>query len=279
MENEEIISLNVREILEDVEQQLVKIGIYSKPVFETEDFGFYNKHTYLPVIHVGKTYQLIDIDGKETVEEYKGTAKSFNYFRSRKVKDPETRTWVYSPFESTITTSRICNDRTLCLVNIVLDYVIKAHLPKRFGGIELNKLYGTVEEIIINVFPLHYKSLIQDGFERKDFSTNPLFVLIYNLFKLIENVVNTSKLKKLDVYVFTYVEGFVFLKSLGDFRIIEWEMLHSYACEEEEAESGRACSDVDPVCVLAGVSDTYVEKVVEHQCEREERALAAKLVL
>lgn len=40
MENEEIISLNVREILEDVEQQLVKIGIYSKPVFETEDFGF-----------------------------------------------------------------------------------------------------------------------------------------------------------------------------------------------------------------------------------------------
>lgn len=279
MENEEIISLNVREILEDVEQQLVKIGIYSKPVFETEDYGFYNKYTYLPIIHVGKTYQLIDIDGKETVEEYKGTAKSFNYFRSRKVKDPETRTWVYSPFDSTITTSRICNDQTLSLLSTVLDYVIKAYLPKRFGGIELNRLHGTVEEIIINVFPLQYKVLTQDGLTRKDFGTNPLFVLVYNLFKLVENIVKTSKLKKLDVYVFTYVEGFIFLKSLGDFRIIEWEMLHSYACEQEEAESGRACSDVDPVCVLAGVSDTYVEKVVEHQCEREERALAAKLVL
>ena len=279
MENEEIISLNVREILEDVEQQLVKIGIYSKPVFETEDFGFYNKYTYLPIIQVGKTYQLIDIDGKETVEEYKGTAKSFNYFRSRKVKDPETRTWVYSPFDSTITTSRICSDQTLCLVNTVLDYVIKAYLPKRFGGIELNKLYSIVEETIINVFPLQYKALTQDGLARKDFGTNPLFVLIYNLFKLIENIVKISKLKKLDVYVFTYVEGFIFLKSLGDFRIIEWEMLHSYACEQEEAESGRACSDVDPVCVLAGVSDTYVEKVIGHQCEMEERALAAKLVL
>lgn len=279
MENEEIISLNVREILEDVEQQLVKIGIYSKPVFETEDYGFYNKYTYLPIIHVGKTYQLIDIDGKETVEEYKGTAKSFNYFRSRKVKDPETRTWVYSPFDSTITTSRICNDQTLCLLSTVLDYVIKAYLPKRFGGIELNRLHGTVEEIIINVFPLQYKVLTQDGLTRKDFGTNPLFVLVYNLFKLVENIVKTSKLKKLDVYVFTYAEGFIFLKSLGDFRIIEWEMLHSYACEQEEAESGRACSDVDPVCVLAGVSDTYVEKVVEHQCEMEERALAAKLVL
>lgn len=279
MENEEIISLNVREILEDVEQQLVKIGIYSKPVFETEDYGFYNKYTYLPIIQVGKTYQLIDIDGKETVEEYKGTAKSFNYFRSRKVKDPETRTWVYSPFDSTITTSRICSDQTLCLVNTVLDYVIKAYLPKRFGGIELNKLYSTVEETIINVFPLQYKALTQDGLARKDFGTNPLFVLVYNLFKLIENIIKVSKLKKLDVYVFTYVEGFIFLKSLGDFRIIEWEMLHSYACEQEEAESGRACSDVDPVCVLAGVSDTYVEKVIGYQCEMEERALAAKLVL
>lgn len=279
MENEEIISLNVREILEDVEQQLVKIGIYSKPVFETEDYGFYNKYTYLPIIQVGKTYQLIDIDGKETVEEYKGTAKSFNYFRSRKVKDPETRTWVYSPFDSTITTSRICSDQTLCLVNTVLDYVIKAYLPKRFGGIELNKLYSTVEETIINVFPLQYKALTQDGLARKDFGTNPLFVLVYNLFKLIENIIKVSKLKKLDVYIFTYVEGFIFLKSLGDFRIIEWEMLHSYACEQEEVESGRACSDVDPVCVLAGVSDTYVEKVIGHQCEMEERALAAKLVL
>lgn len=279
MENEEIISLNVREILEDVEQQLVKIGIYSKPVFETEDYGFYNKYTYLPIIQVGKTYQLIDIDGKETVEEYKGTAKSFNYFRSRKVKDPETRTWVYSPFDSTITTSRICSDQTLCLVNTVLDYVIKAYLPKRFGGIELNKLYSTVEETIINVFPLQYKALTQDGLARKDFGTNPLFVLVYNLFKLIENIIKVSKLKKLDVYVFTYVEGFIFLKSLGDFRIIEWEMLHSYACEQEEAESGRACSDVDPVCVLAGVSDIYVEKVIGHQCEMEERALEAKLVL
>lgn len=279
MESEEIISLNVREILEDVEQQLVKIGIYSKPVFETEDYGFYNKYTYLPIIQVGKTYQLIDIDGKETVEEYKGTAKSFNYFRSRKVKDPETRTWVYSPFDSTITTSRICSDQTLCLVNTVLDYVIKAYLPKRFGGIELNKLYSTVEETIINVFPLQYKALTQDGLARKDFGTNPLFVLVYNLFKLIENIIKVSKLKKLDVYVFTYVEGFIFLKSLGDFRIIEWEMLHSYACEQEEAESGRACSDVDPVCVLAGVSDIYVEKVIGHQCEMEERALAAKLVL
>lgn len=279
MENEEIISLNVREILEDVEQQLVKIGICSKPVFETEDYGFYNKYTYLPIIQVGKTYQLIDIDGKETVEEYKGTAKSFNYFRSRKVKDPETRTWVYSPFVSTITTSRICSDQTLCLVNTVLDYVIKAYLPKRFGGVELNKLYSTVEETIINVFPLQYKALTQDGLARKDFGTNPLFVLVYNLFKLIENIIKVSKLKKLDVYVFTYVEGFIFLKSLGDFRIIEWEMLHSYACEQEEAESGRACSDVDPVCVLAGVSDTYVEKVIGRQCEMEERALAAKLVL
>lgn len=279
MENEEIISLNVREILEDVEQQLVKIGIYSKPVFETEDFGFYNKHSYLPIIHVGKTYQLIDIDGKESVEEYKGTLKSFNYFRSRKVKDLETRTWVYSPFDSSITTSRICNDQSLCLVNTVLDYVIKAHLPKRFGGMELNKLYSTVEEIIVDVFPLQYKALTQDGLERKDFGTNPLFVLVYNLFKLIESIIKTSKLKKLDVYVFTYVEGFIFLKSLGDFRIIEWEMLHSYACEAEESETGRACSEVDPVCVLAGVSDTYVEKIVEHQCVMEEKALAARLVL
>ena len=279
MENEEIISLNVREILEDVEQQLVKIVIYSKPVFETEDFGFFNKRTYLPVVHVGKTYQLVDIDGKESVEEYKGTVKSFNYFRSRKVKDLETRTWVYTPFDSNITTARICHEETLCLLNVVLDYVIKENLPKRFGGERLYRMHDITEEVISNTFPMEYQSLIQNGLERKDFSTNPLFVLVYNLFRLIENIVKASKLKKLDVYAFTYINGFIFLKSLGDYRIIEWEMLQRGACEEVEDETGDTCGEIDPVHVLLGVSDTYVENMVIHQLEMEERILAAKLVL
>lgn len=279
MENEEIISLNVREILEDVEQQLVKIGIYTKPVFETEDFGFFNKRTYIPVIHVGKTYQLIDIDGKESVEEYKGTVKSFNYFRSRKIKDPETRVWVYSPFDSNITTSRICSDQTLCLLNTVLDYVIKANLPKRFGGERLYRMHDITEEVISNVFPIQYQSLIQNGLERKDFNTNPLFVLVYNLFKLVESIVTVSKLKKLDLYAFSYINGFIFLKSLGDYRIIEWEMLQRGACDIEEAETGNTCGEVDPVHVLLEVSDTYVENMVSHQLEMEERILSAKLVL
>lgn len=278
MENEEIISLNVREILEDVEQQLAKIGIYSKPVFETEDFGFYNWATYREIIIPGITYLLEDIDGSCAEITYKKSIKSFNTFRKCQVKDIKTKEVVYTPFSNAVF-ARICHAETLALVKEVVDYVLRRDLPKRFGGMEFYRMHDVVEEIVSSIFPLHYQVLIQDGLERKDFSTNPLFVLVYNLLKLVEDIVITSKLNKQDVYVSTFTNGFIYIKSLGDFRIIEWEMLHSYACEQEEAESGRACSDVDPVCVLAGVSDTYVEKVIGHQCEMEERALAAKLVL
>ena len=56
-------------------------------------------------------------------------------------------------------------------------------------------------------------------------------------------------------------------------------MIHQFACETEEAETGRACSEVDPVRVLLDVSDIYVKNVVENRRQMEERALAAKLTL
>lgn len=278
MENEEIISLNAREILEDVEQQLVKIGIYSKPVFETEDYGFYNWATYREIIIPGNTYLLEDIDGSCAEITYKKSIKAFNTFRKCQVKDIKTKEVIYTPFSNAVF-ARICHAETLALVKEVVDYVLRRDLPKRFGGMEFYRMHDVVEEIVSSIFPLHYQVLIQDGLERKDFSTNPLFVLVYNLLKLVEDIIITSKLNKQDVYVSTFTNGFIYIKSLGDYRIIEWEMMHQFACETEEAETGRACSEVDPVRVLAGVSDIYVEKVIGHQCETEERALAVKLVL
>lgn len=278
MENEEIISLNVREILEDVEQQLVKIGIYSKPVLETEDFGFYQSNTYKELVKPGVTYLVEDIDGSCAELVYKKSIKMFNTFRSHRVKDPLVKKIIYRPFSNTVF-ARICREETLTLVKEVIDTVLRANLPKRFGGTDLYRMYDLTESIIQYAFPNQYKALTQDGLERKDFSTNPLFVLVYNLIKLIEGIVKTSKLKKLDVYVTTFDKGFIYIKSLGDFRIIEWEMLHQFACETEEAESGQACSEVDPVYALLDVSDTYVENTVYDLRAREERELSARLVL
>lgn len=278
MENEEIISLNVREILEDVEQQLVKIGIYSKPVFETEDYGFYNWATYREIIIPGNTYLLEDIDGSCAEITYKKSIKAFNTFRKCQVKDIKTKEVIYTPFSNAVF-ARICHAETLALVKEVVDYVLRRDLPKRFGGMEFYRMHDVVEEIVNSIFPLHYQVLIQDGLERKDFSTNPLFVLVYNLLKLVEDIIITSKLNKQDVYVSTFTNGFIYIKSLGDYRIIEWEMMHQFACETEEAETGRACSEVDPVRVLLDVSDIYVENVVESRRQMEERALAAKLTL
>ena len=278
MENEEIISLNVREILEDVEQQLVKIGIYSKPVFETEDFGFYHSGTYKELIKPGTSYLVDDIDGSRAELVYKKSIKMFNTFRTNQVRNPITKEIIYTPFGSTVY-ARICHEETLALVKEIIDIVLRANLPKRFGGVDLSRMCDTTEEIIRIVFPLQYQVLNQDGLERKDFSNNPLFVLVYNLIKLIEGIIKTSKLKKLDVYVASFSNGFIYIKSLGDFRIIEWEILHQFACETEEAESGRACSEVDPVSVLLDVSNIYVESVVENQRTREEEVLYAKLVL
>jgi len=278
MENEEIISLNVREILEDVEQQLVKIGIYSKPVFETEDYGFYNWATYREIIIPGNTYLLEDIDGSCAEITYKKSIKAFNTFRKCQVKDIKTKEVIYTPFSNAVF-ARICHAETLALVKEVVDYVLRRDLPKRFGGMEFYRMHDVVEEIVSSIFPLHYQVLIQDGLERKDFSTNPLFVLVYNLLKLVEDIIITSKLNKQDVYVSTFTNGFIYIKSLGDYRIIEWEMMHQFACETEEAETGRACSEVDPVRVLLDVSDIYVENVVESRRQMEERALAAKLTL
>lgn len=278
MENEEIISLNVREILEDVEQQLVKIGIYSKPVFETEDFGFYNWATYREIIEPDTTYLLEDIDGSCAEIVYKKSIKVFNTFRKCQVKDIKTKEVIYTPFSNAVF-ARICHAETLALVKEVVDYVLRRDLPKRFGGIEFYRMHDVVEEIVSSIFPLQYQVLIQDGLERKDFSTNPLFVLVYNLLKLIEGIVITSKLNKQDVYVSSFTNGFIYIKSLGDYRIIEWEMIHQFVCETEEAETGRACSEVDPVRVLLDVSDIYVKNVVENRRQMEERALAAKLTL
>lgn len=278
MENEEIISLNVREILEDVEQQLVKIGIYSKPVFETEDFGFYDKSTYQEIIVPDSTYLVEDIDGSCAEITYKKSIKIFNTFRKCQVKDIKTKEVIYTPFISAIF-ARICHAETLALVKEVVDYVLRRDLPKRFGGTKFYRVHDSVEEIVSTVFPLHYQVLIQDGLERKDFSTNPLFVLVYNLLKLIEGIVIASKLNKQNVYVTSFTNGFLYIKSLGDYRIIEWEMLQQFACETEEAETGRACDEVDLVHVLLDVSDIYVENVVENRKQMAEGVLRAKLVL
>lgn len=278
MENEEIISLNVREILEDVEQQLVKIGIYSKPVFETEDYGFYNWATYREIIIPGNTYLLEDIDGSCAEITYKKSIKAFNTFRKCQVKDIKTKEVIYTPFSNAVF-ARICHAETLALVKEVVDYVLRRDLPKRFGGMEFYRMHDVIEEIVSIIFPLHYQVLIQDGLERKDFSTNPLFVLAYNLLKLVEDIIITSKLNKQDVYVSTFTNGFIYIKSLGDYRIIEWEMMHQFACETEEAETGRACSEVDPVRVLLDVSDIYVENVVESRRKMAEGVLRAKLTL
>lgn len=278
MENEEIISLNVREILEDVEQQLVKIGIYSKPVFETEDFGFYNWATYEEVIVPGVTYLVDDIDGSRAELIYKKSIKMFNMFRSHQVRDVKTKKVIYSPFYS-IVFARICHAETLALVKEVIDYVLRRDLPKRFGGTEFYRTNDFIEEIVSVIFPQQYRVLIQDGLERKDFSTNTLFVLVYNLIKLIEDIVITSKLSRQDVYVSSFTNGFIYIKSLGDYRIIEWEMIHQLACETEEDETGRPCGEVDPVRVLLDVSDIYVERMVESQREAAEGVLRAKLTL
>lgn len=278
MENEEIISLNVREILEDVEQQLVKIGIYSKPVFETEDFGFYNWATYGEVIVPGVTYLVDDIDGSRAELIYKKSIKMFNMFRSHQVRDVKTKKVIYSPFCS-IVFARICHAETLALVKEVIDYVLRRDLPKRFGGAEFYRTNDFIEEIVSVIFPQQYRVLIQDGLERKDFSTNTLFVLVYNLIKLIEDIVITSKLSRQDVYVSSFTNGFIYIKSLGDYRIIEWEMIHQLACETEEDETGRPCGEVDPVRVLLDVSDIYVERMVESQREAAEGVLRAKLTL
>lgn len=278
MENEEIISLNVREILEDVEQQLVKIGIYTKPVFETEDFGFYDKSTYQEIIVPGITYLIEDIDGSCAEITYKKSIKVFNTFRKCQVKDIKTKEVVYTPFISAIF-ARICHAETLALVKEVIDYVLRRDLPKRFGGVEFYRVHDSIEEIVSTVFPLQYQVLIQDGLERKDFSTNPLFVLVYNLLKLVEGIIITSKFNKQNVYVSTFTNGFIYIKSLGDYRIIEWEMLQQFACESEEAETGRACDEVDLVHVLLDVSDIYVENVVENRRQMAEGVLRAKLTL
>lgn len=278
MENEEIISLNVREILEDVEQQLVKIGIYSKPVFETEDFGFYDKSTYQEIIVPGNTYLVEDIDGACAELIYKNSIKMFNTFRSKQVKDIKTKNVVYTPFSSTVF-ARICHVETLALVKEVVDYVLRRDLPKRFGGVEFFRMHDAIEEIVSTVFPLQYQVLVQDGLERKDFSTNPLFVLVYNLLKLIEGIVIASKLNKQDVYVSSFTNGFIYIKSLGDYRIIEWEMMQQLACETEEAETGRACDEVDLVHVLLDVSDIYVERTIENKRQMAEGVLRAKLTL
>lgn len=278
MENEEIISLNVREILEDVEQQLVKIGIYSKPVFETEDFGFYDKSTYQEIIVPDTTYLIEDIDGSCAELTYKKSIKLFNTFRKCQVKDIKTKEVIYTPFISAIF-ARICHSETLTLVKEVIDYVLRRDLPKRFGGVEFYRVNDSIEEIVSIVFPLQYQVLIQDGLERKDFSTNPLFVLVYNLLKLIEDIVITSKLNKQNVYITSFANGFIYIKSLGDYRIIEWEMLQQFACETEEAETGRACDEVDLVHVLLDVSDIYVENVVENRRQMAEGVLRAKLTL
>lgn len=278
MENEEIISLNVREILEDVEHQLVKIGIYSKPVFETEDYGFYQSNTYKELIKPGVTYLVEDIDGSCTELTYKKSIKMFNMFRSHRVRNTIFKNIVYKPFDNVVF-ARICHEETLTLVKEVIDTVLKANLPKRFGGVNLYKMHDITENIVQFVFPAQYKVLMQDGLERKDLSTNPLFVLVYNLIKLIEGIIKTSKLKMLDVYVTSFEKGFIYIKSLGDFRIIEWEMLHKFACEEQETASGSACSEIDIAHVLLDVSDTYVENIVYDMREREEKALAARLIL
>ena len=278
MENEEIISLNVREILEDVEQQLVKIGIYSKPVFETEDYGFYDNSTYQEEIVPGNTYLVKDINGSYTELTYKKTIKMFNIFRSCQVKDIKTKEIIYNPFSSTVF-ARICHAETLALVKEVIDYVLKRDLPKRFGGTEFCRVHDSVEEIVSIVFPQQYLVLNQDGLERKDFSTNPLFVLVYNLLKLIDDIVITSKSNKQDVYVTSFKNGFIYIKSLGDYRIIEWEMLQQFVCENIEAVSGRACDEVDLIHVLLNVSDIYVENVVEKRRQMAEGVLRAKLTL
>lgn len=278
MKNEEIISLNVREILEDVEQQLVKIGIYSKPVLETDDYGFYIESTYKEIIVPGNTYLVEDIDGACAELIYKKSIKMFNMFRSHKVRDIKTKNVVYTPFDS-IVFARICHAETLALVKEVIDYVLRRDLPKRFGGVEFYRTNDFIEEIVSVIFPHQYRVLIQDGLERKDFSTNPLFVLVYNLIKLIEDIVITSKLSRQDVYVSSFINGFIYIKSLGDYRIIEWEMIHQIACETEENETGRACSEVDPVRVLLDVSDIYVERMVENQRQAAEGVLRAKLTL
>lgn len=278
MKNEEIISLNVREILEDVEQQLVKIGIYSKPVFETNDYGFYIESTYKEIIVPGNTYLVEDIDGACAELIYKKSIKMFNMFRSHKVRDIKTKNVVYTPFDS-IVFARICHAETLALAKEVIDYVLRRDLPKRFGGVEFYRTNDFIEEIVSVIFPHQYRVLIQDGLERKDFSTNPLFVLVYNLIKLIEDIVITSKLSRQDVYVSSFINGFIYIKSLGDYRIIEWEMIHQFACETEENETGRACGEVDPVRVLLDVSDIYVERMVENQRQAAEGVLRAKLTL
>ncbi len=278
MENEEIISLNVREILEDVEQQLVKIGIYSKPVFETEDFGFYDKSTYQEVIVPGVTYLVDDIDGSRAELIYKKSIKMFNMFKSHRVRDIKTKNVVYTPFDS-IVFARICHAETLALIKEVVDYVLRRNLPKRFGGVEFCRIHDSIEEIVSVVFPLRYQVLIQDGLERKDFSTNPLFVLVYNLIKLIGDIVITSKLSRQDVYVSSFTNGFIYIKSLGDYRIIEWEMMQQLACEAEEAVTGRACNEIDLVHVLLNVSDIYVERTIESKRQAAEGVLRAKLTL
>ena len=278
MENEEIISLNVREILEDVEQQLVKIGIYSKPVFETEDFGFYDKSTYQEIIVPGNTYLVEDIDGACAELIYKNSIKMFNTFRSKQVKDIKTKNVVYTPFNSMVF-ARICHVETLALVKEVIDYVLRRDLPKRFGGVEFFRMNDATEEIVSTVFPLQYRVLVQDGLERKDFSTNPLFVLVYNLLRLVEGIVIASKLNKQDVYVSSFTNGFIYIKSLGDYRIIEWEMMQQLACETEEAETGRACDEVDLVHVLLDVSDIYVERTIESKRQMAEGILRSELIL
>lgn len=278
MENEEIISLNVREILEDVEQQLVKIGIYSKPVFETEDFGFYDKSTYQEIIVPDTTYLVEDIDGSCAELTYKKSIKLFNTFRKCQVKDIKTKEVIYTPFISAIF-ARICHAETLALVKEVIEYVLRRDLPKRFGGVEFYRVHDSIEEIVSSIFPLHYQVLIQDGLERKDFSTNPLFVLVFNLLKLVEGIITTSKLNKQNVYVTSFANGFIYIKSLGDYRIIEWEMLQQFTCENVEAVSGRACDEVDLIHVLLDVSDIYVENVVEKWRQMAKGVLRAKLTL
>lgn len=123
MGNKSIIQLNIREILEDIELQLVNIGVYDKPILENEDFGFYHKETYRELITKGETYTLVNIDGVKSRQEYKGNIKSFNYFRHHQVYDNYDNK-VYSPFGN-VTFSRICHPETLTIFKDIFDSFIK----------------------------------------------------------------------------------------------------------------------------------------------------------
>lgn len=280
MENKSIIQLNVREILEDIELQLVNIGVYNKPILESEDFGFYHKETYRELITKGETYTLVNIDGVKSQQEYKGTIKSFNYFRHHQVYDSYGNK-VYSPFGN-ITFSRVCHAETLTIFKDIFDHSLKMDLPLRFCGRLIMARRDLALYVLSLVFPEHIGYILKDDVPDEVVDKNPLVILMYNVIRIIENIVTNSELSPHEIYAFVYKEGFIYLESLGDYRIIEWEMIQDYIQDKIGSDTSReyknTFGNMNPLEFLCDTSPKYVEYLVSEMVDKKQRQIWCKLI-